>query len=191
MRRAVTAVFLSGWVGFLGVSASIPALAVLRIADPGFPVPSMLSEQVESLVHVVLQRGNAELLAAAGVTLFAVVLASILGLALWLIRRTDEQMLGERLAFGGLVGSGVLALAVRWDGSSAIDTAGSLPSFAAILALSVAALRFDRMLDKYREETETDDEAFQAALALIGREMARGVSPDARRDERDGGRGNR
>jgi hypothetical protein len=186
MRRATTAVLLSGWTGFLAVSAAVPAIGVLHLAEPSFPVPSMLADQVGHLSQVVLVNGNSELVAATVASLAAAMLASLLGLALWLVVRTEEweRRLGERLAFRGLAGIAALVAGVRLSGSSALDAAGSLPSFALILGLSVAALLFDRLLDSVEEEADADDEGFRAALSLIGREMARGPSRTESRDDR-------
>lgn len=180
MRRAATTVFLAGWIGFLAVSAAIPTLAVLRLAGAGFPSPSALAGPVDVLAALMLMRGNDEVFAGTCAALAALMIAAFLASALWMTLRTDDtdRAYGDRLAFAGLAGIGLLLAGARLSGTAATEAAGSLPSLFAVLCLSATAVLFDRMLDR-QEEPEIDDEGLRMALSMIGREMARDAAARA------------
>lgn len=175
MRRMATTVFIAGWIGFFAVSALSSSLAVLRIAEPGFPHLAWIGDAADRMSVQVAAAGNADVLATVFAAFLSLAVASLLGVAIWLLQgvEPEDRTAGERLSFALLVVAGTLVAAFRFGGFSAFAEVESLAVFAGILALSMVAIGFDRLIEIDEDDTEEEDAKFHATALLIGRGMAR------------------
>lgn len=176
MQRLATTVAIAAWIGFLGIFALLAAASALApdliVAAAAMPWPQAVQAEFGGLDRLLVGLPAAAALPVA-VTCLALVLLFARGLVLLHSGGRAKAARGETAALVGLALVAVLAGAVQLTGVPLlpIDPAGGLVWLA--VALSVAAVTFDRLVAVDSAEEERAEADFQASLRVLAERMGR------------------